>query len=122
MNQAAIQIGFQVERIADALENRDGEGMQTLVERLGRFARSCELDSIAEAAENIEVKKSNEQIEWFTLLQDTHALLDVCRSAQSHMLRESLELDLNEANGPVEAMPAPVIAPPAAADNPQQAQ
>ena len=89
-SQAAIQIGYQVERIAEAIETQDASGMKMLTKRLGMYARVCDIDSIADAAEQLEQSVNNDEIEWIQLLRDTHALLDLCRAAQSDILREAL--------------------------------
>ncbi len=96
--QAAIHIGFQVERLAEAIELQDTSGMRTLAERLGRFARSCEIQPIAEAAEKLE-RAAGEDIQWIMLLRETHRLLDICRATQSDFLRENLESGSQAANG-----------------------
>ncbi len=92
-NQAAIHLGFQVERIAEAIEAQDTHGMKTLAERLGRYARDTELQLIEEAAKNLEQQAAKDGIQWITLLRETHQLLDICRATQSDLLRENLEQD-----------------------------
>ena len=90
-SQAGIHLGFQVERIAEAIEAQDTEGMKTLAERLGRYARNSDLTSIAEAAEQLERQAACEGVQWIALLRETHQLLDICRATQSDLLRENLE-------------------------------
>ena len=78
----ATQIGVQVERLADALDARDAEGMQTLASWLGAMARHHRLDSIALAAEKIELGAAQENMQWISLLRHTQQLLNLCRAAQ----------------------------------------
>ncbi|NND95850.1 MAG: diguanylate cyclase [Pirellulaceae bacterium] len=91
--QAAIQIGYQVERLAHAVSSQDADGMKMLAARLGMYARNCDIDSIADAAERIEQQVDTENIQWIELLRETHELMDICRAAQSTILRESLAED-----------------------------
>lgn len=91
-HDSAIQIGFQVERLAAAIDVQDAEGIRTLAARLGMYARHCELNSIAIAADRICDHASLEEILWFDLLRDTNELLDICRATQSEMLRRSLDV------------------------------
>lgn len=88
--QTTLQIGQQVERLAQAIDSRDTEGLQTLASRLAMIARNCEIEPIAEAADRIEQQASEEEPQWLQLLRDTHDLLDLCRATQSDYLRESL--------------------------------
>ena len=90
-SHAAIQIGHQVERLAEAIDSQDASGLKTLAGRLGMYARSCDIESIAIAAERIEQDVNGGEIEWIELLRDTRDLLDVCRAAQNVFLRDSLE-------------------------------
>ena len=89
-SQAAIHLGFQVERIAEAIEAQDTQGMKMLAERLGRYARNRDLTSIAKAAEQLEQQAAGEGVQWITLLRETHQLLDLCRATQCDLLRENL--------------------------------
>ena len=92
-NHAAIQIGYQVERLAEAIDAQDAKSLKMLAGRLGMYARSCDIEFVAIAAEKIEDSVDVENIEWMELLRDTHNLLDLCRSAQNDILRGSLEED-----------------------------
>ena len=96
--QTAIQIGFQVERLAQAVACQDADGLQTLAAHLGLLARNSNIDSIANAAEKIGVGATAEELQWMSLLRDTHALLDACRSTQSEFLKESLETEAENFN------------------------
>jgi diguanylate cyclase (GGDEF)-like protein/PAS domain S-box-containing protein/putative nucleotidyltransferase with HDIG domain len=84
--QTAMQIGLQIERLADALDARDVEGLQTLASRLGAMARHHRIESIAVAAEKIEAVAAEENMQWIHLLRDTQLLLNLCRSTQNVFL------------------------------------
>ncbi|KAA5545913.1 diguanylate cyclase [Roseiconus nitratireducens] len=89
-NETAIQIGFQVERLATAVDEQDTDSLRTLSARLELYARSCNIVPIAQAADRIHHHASQTDIAWFDLLRDTNELLDLCRSTQSEILRQSL--------------------------------
>lgn len=88
--QTTLQIGYQVERLAQAIDAQDAEGLESLAARLAMIARSCSIDAIAEAASRIKEQASAEDVQWLGLLRDTHELLDMCRATQSNYLRETL--------------------------------
>lgn len=92
--QTTLQIGYQVERLAQAIDCQDAAGLESLAGRLGLIARSCDIVSIAEAAERIEQQAAAEDVQWLSLLRDTHDLLDMCRATQSDYLRQSLATDV----------------------------
>lgn len=91
--QTALQIGSQVERMARAIDAQDAERLESLAAHLGIIARSCNIEMIASAAQRIEQQACAEEIQWLKLLRDTHELLDICRSAQSDLLRQTLACD-----------------------------
>ncbi len=83
----AVQIGLQIERLADAIDTQDAEGLKALASRLGKLARHCNIETIAEAATRIEEQiKDDEEVQWLSLLQETQHLLDCCRSTQNSYL------------------------------------
>ena len=84
--QTAMQIGHQIERLADALDSRDVDGLQTLASRLGAMARHHRIESIALAAEKIEAGAAEENMQWINLLRDTQLLLNLCRATQNEFL------------------------------------
>jgi hypothetical protein len=88
--QTAIQIGYQVEQIANAVVQRDIESLKTLATNLGEIASSAEIGSIALAAEKIESTAAQEDLQWASMLRDTQDLLDVCRTTQVDILKHSL--------------------------------
>ncbi|MEO1524687.1 MAG: diguanylate cyclase [Planctomycetota bacterium] len=90
-NETAIQIGFQVERLAAAITAQDEEGLRSLAARLGLYARNCNIESIAEAAQAIGQHAAGEDVSWLELLRETNQLLDTCRAAQTDLLRQSLD-------------------------------
>lgn len=87
----AIQIGLQIERIADALDARDVDGLQTLASRLGAIARHHRIESIASAADKIESAAAEENMQWINLLRDTQMLLNLCRVTQNTFLQDQRE-------------------------------
>lgn len=84
--EVAIQIGFQVERLATAIDSQDAEGMHTLAERLSLYARKCEIESIALVADRIKSHASEEEIQWCDLYRETNDLLELCRVTQAGIL------------------------------------
>ena len=86
--QTAMQIGIQIERLANALDSRDVQGLQTLASRLGAMARHHRIESIAVVAEKIEADVAQENALWIDLLRDTQLLLNLCRLTQNAFLRD----------------------------------
>ncbi len=85
--QVAVQIGLQIERLADAIDSQDAASLKTLAARLGQMARHCSIDTIADAAQGIEDQiHDDEEVEWLVLLQHTQHLLDCCRATQNSYL------------------------------------
>ncbi len=91
--QTAMQIGLQIERLADALDARDVDGLQTLASRLGAMARHHRIDSIATAADKIESDAAEENMQWINLLRNTQLLLNLCRATQNSLLTGKEEAD-----------------------------
>ena len=85
----ALQIGLQIERLAEAVDNRDTEGLQTLASRLCLTARHNGVDSIAEAAERLDALAGDASTEWVQLLGLTGQLLSLCRATQNALLPET---------------------------------
>ncbi len=92
-NQTAIQIGHQVERLAEAIGRHDARELHELAVRLGKYARNSSIKSVEDAAMVIEKHAGGEEIEWMNLIRETRELLDACRAAQTEYLRDSLEAD-----------------------------
>lgn len=84
--QTALQIGLQIERLAEAVDRQDSPGLQAIAERLGAMARRSGIDKIAEVADLLEQEASQPNSEWMSLLEITQTLLDLCRSTQNAFL------------------------------------
>ena len=93
--QTTLQIGHHVERLARAIDTHDSDGLRLLASRLGMIARSCDIGAIAAAADRIEQQASEENVQWLSLLRDTHDLLDICRAKQSDYLRDTLASEID---------------------------
>ncbi len=96
--QTAIQIGYQVERLAKAVTEQDIPELKSLASDLGAIARSSNIEDIAEAAEKIEIEAGSEELQWLSLFRDTHELMDLCRATQSDFLRKTLESEADQVN------------------------
>ncbi len=94
--QTAIQIGYQVERLAKAVTEQDIEKLRSLASDLGAIARSSNIGNIADAAGKIESEASAEDLQWLSLFRDTHELMDLCRATQSDFLRKTLESEAEQ--------------------------
>ncbi|MGB7344041.1 MAG: diguanylate cyclase [Pirellulaceae bacterium] len=92
-SEAAIQIGYQVERLAEAVDTQDAGSMKMLATRLSMYARNCNLEQIALQADKIEHQIDVDEIQWIQLLRDTRELLEICRAAQCEILNETLQAD-----------------------------
>ncbi|MFG0261841.1 MAG: HD-GYP domain-containing protein, partial [Novipirellula sp. JB048] len=99
--QAAIQIGINVERLAEALANKNLQELQEHAAELAAIANRCGLDSITVAANQISQITHAENLQWAMLLHNTHELLDTARSAQAEFLRDALELESSLSFDPV---------------------
>ena len=95
--QTALQIGLQIERLADAIDGQDTQSLKTLASRLGMVARRYRIDPISEAAAEIEKHAGDEETHWIVLLQQTQHLMDLCRATQNAYLKDSAEEDEAEA-------------------------
>lgn len=84
--QTALQLGLQIERLAEALDERDADGLNALASRVAMVARRGGVTEIAEAAERLEATAADDTSDWMTLLGTTAELLDLCRSAQNAFL------------------------------------
>jgi diguanylate cyclase (GGDEF)-like protein/PAS domain S-box-containing protein len=85
----AIQIGQQIERLANAIDTQDTRSLQILASRLGEVARNHHVDAIAETAARIELEAASENVQWINLLRDTQHLMELCRAAQNTFLNEN---------------------------------
>lgn len=84
--QMAIQLGQQIERLANAIDSQDTNSLKILASRLGDVARSHNAEEIAHAADRIEAGASEENVQWISLLRDTQQLIELCRATQDSFL------------------------------------
>ncbi len=82
----AMQIGQQIERLANAIDTQDTRSLQVLAARLREVAHQHHGDEIAVVAGRIEHAAAEENVQWMQLLRDTHSLLELCRSTQNAYL------------------------------------
>lgn len=87
----ALQLGLQIERLAEALDDRDADGLHALASRVAQVARHSGVDSIAEAATRLEQQAGSDDSDWMHLLGTTVELLDLCRSTQNVFLASQTE-------------------------------
>ena len=85
----AIQIGQQIESLANAIDMQDTASLQVLASRLGDVARRHRVEAIAEAADRIGAGASEENVKWMTLLRDTQQLMELCRASQNAFLSDA---------------------------------
>jgi diguanylate cyclase (GGDEF)-like protein/PAS domain S-box-containing protein len=90
--QAAVQIGSQIEKLAEALDHRDCESMAALADRLKHVAQKQGVDEIANAAGRLMTSAADADLAEAVKL--TIELLDLCRSIQD----VHLEVDGRAAN------------------------
>lgn len=88
--QKAIEIGYQVQRLADAVGAGDIRALRSLASSVAAMAENIDLEAISLAASKIEVAASEDDCQSLSLLRDTHELLDLCRATQSEFLKSSL--------------------------------
>jgi diguanylate cyclase (GGDEF)-like protein/PAS domain S-box-containing protein len=90
--QVAIQIGSQIERLADAVDRRDMDHLRLIASRLTKMATQNQVDSIATAANKLEQSiRGDEEAEWMNLLQQTNYLLECCRATQDIFITPNTE-------------------------------
>ncbi len=87
----ALQLGLQIERLAEALDERDADGLHALASRVAQVARHSGVDSIAEAAARLEQDAASDDSDWMHLLGVTVELLDLCRATQNAFLDSKAE-------------------------------
>ncbi|WP_237607721.1 sensor domain-containing diguanylate cyclase/phosphohydrolase [Roseimaritima sediminicola] len=84
----ALQLGLQIERLAEALDERDADGLHALASRVAQVARRSGVEPIAVAAERLEAEAGSDDSDWMHLLGSTVELLDLCRSTQTVFLAD----------------------------------
>ncbi len=86
--QMAIQIGQQIERLANAIDSQDTHSLRALATHLGDVARKNQANEIAAAADRIGAGASEENVQWINLLRDTQSLMELCRATQNAFLTD----------------------------------
>lgn len=89
--RTALQIGLQIERLADAIDGQDTQSLKTLASRLGLVARRYQIAPIIDAAAEIEKHADAEETQWMVLLRQTQHLMELCRATQNAYLKDSAE-------------------------------
>jgi len=85
----AIQIGQQIESLANAIDLQDTASLQALASRLAEVARKHHVDAIAEVADRIGTSAAEENVQWMTLLRETQNLMELCRASQNAFLADA---------------------------------
>lgn len=83
---AALTIGQHIERLIDALETQDFDGMKALASRLHSIAQQDGLDAFADRAEQL-CRVISDDGELLDILDSANELIELCRSTQSAWLR-----------------------------------
>ena len=79
--QVALAIGVQVERIAQAVDAQDFQGLSSLVERLESAATKNGLHAISAQAHKL-AELTVDDPDLVEIVETTHELLDLCRTTQ----------------------------------------
>jgi diguanylate cyclase (GGDEF)-like protein/putative nucleotidyltransferase with HDIG domain len=79
--QTALQVGLQIERLAEAVDQRDGTGIKALAAKLERTAAQGRIPEIESVAAEIK-ELTAEDGDLVSLLQMVEQLMSLCRSAQ----------------------------------------
>lgn len=82
----ALGIGQQIERLIDALERQDFEGMQALAERLHSLAEQDGLEAFAEKSGRLQESIVSDG-DLLDILDSATELIELCRSTHSAWLR-----------------------------------
>lgn len=83
--RTAFKIGLQIEKLAAALDDKDGPRLAQMALRLRKTAEEHGIVSIAETAARLEQSVAGRD-NWLTTLELTSDLLELCRSTQSSYL------------------------------------
>ena len=89
--QAALNIGLQIERLAEALDSRDKDGIATIASRLSKTATKFGIPAVADKANEIQ-REVELDGELYDLLRCTVELMDVCRFSQRSLIDPKPEL------------------------------
>ena len=79
--QTALQVGLQIERLAEAIDNRDSTVIKALAVKLERTAAQARIPEIESVAAEIKEVASDDG-DLVSLLQMVEQLMSLCRSAQ----------------------------------------
>lgn len=93
---AVLSLGIQIERLADAMEKQDVNGIGALASRLNMTAVRHGLDDIAEMAGRLESAVATDS-DLTTLVNLTSELMGICQSAQQAYLDPAERLQHAEA-------------------------
>lgn len=83
---AALGIGQQIERLIDALESQDLDGMKTLATRLNSIAKQDGLTEFVEKTERLQ-NAIDDDGDLLDILDSANELIELCRSTHSAWLR-----------------------------------
>ena len=84
---AALSLGTQIERLAEAFDNQDVGGIAALARRLNMAATKYEVVEIAEVARAVQ-RSRRWQSDMKQLVGLTSELLDLCRATQRSYLEQ----------------------------------
>ena len=79
--QIALQVGLQIERLAEAIDDRDGPSIRSLAARLETTAARGGISEIESVAAEIK-QAAAEETDLLSLLQMVEQLMSLCRSSQ----------------------------------------
>jgi diguanylate cyclase (GGDEF)-like protein len=88
----ALQIGLQVEKLANAVDARDLQSLRRMAERIRANACEHAIDRIAEVAAQLE-RAAGAGCDWIELTRLTVSLLDLCRSTYVSYLPQPVGAD-----------------------------
>jgi len=90
--QIALQVGLQIERLAEAIDNRDSASIRAFASRLEMTAAHGGIYEIESVAADIK-KSATENGDLISLLQTVNQLMSLCRSAQKVHAHTSFNRD-----------------------------
>ena len=90
--QAALQLGSEMQRLAETVDARDFAGLQALAARLGSTASKAGVTPIAEAAEQLDACLGQETDDLKEVLNLTQNLISLCRATQRTFLDDASAL------------------------------
>jgi hypothetical protein len=92
--QFALQIGLEIERLADTLDSHDIHGLETLASRLRATASRNGVSAIADVAQRLEASTQHSEGNLEQVLALTQELLVLCRSTQRALLASEAGIGL----------------------------